>query len=64
MTAINHPRPSLRRRVLDSFPSQSYALGTLLRLVDIVETEDVPTAAVGGRVQPLMQINPKFVERY
>lgn len=34
----------LAERLLDSFPSGSYALSALLRLMDIVESTSVPTA--------------------
>jgi len=54
----------LAERILDAFPSGSYALAGLLRLLDIVETEDVPTAAVECKVQPRMLINPRFVEQH
>jgi hypothetical protein len=49
---------------LDAFPSGSYAVAGLLRLRDIVETTDVPTAAVECKAQPRMLINPKFVEQH
>ena len=51
-------------RILDTFPSGSYALTALLRLLDIVESPAVPTAAVECRVQPRMLINPDFVKRH
>ena len=51
-------------RILDCFPSGNYALSGLLRLVDIVETDEVPTAAVECRVQPRLLVNPKFVEKH
>jgi hypothetical protein len=54
----------LADRILDTFPSGSYALSALLRLMDIVESERVPTAAVECRVQPRLLINPKFVGRH
>ena len=54
----------LADRILDSFPSGSYALSALLRLMDIVESDRVPTAAVECRVQPLLLVNPAFVERH
>ncbi|MEI6136277.1 MAG: hypothetical protein WCQ48_02520, partial [Chloroflexota bacterium] len=40
------PTTPLAERILDAFPSGSYALSGLLRLLDIVETTSVPTAAV------------------
>jgi hypothetical protein len=55
---------ALAERILDAFPSGSYAMAGLLRLLDIVETEEVPTAAVECKVQPRMLINPRFVEQY
>lgn len=54
-------REPLAERILDAFPSGSYALSGLLRLMDIVETTSVPTAAVECRVQPRLLINPEFV---
>ena len=54
----------LAERILDAFPSGSYAVAGLLRLLDIVETTDVPTAAVECNVQPRMLINPQFVEQH
>jgi hypothetical protein len=43
MTSVNSA--TLEERLLDCFPSGSYALAALLRLVDIVPTEAIPTAA-------------------
>jgi hypothetical protein len=62
---MNSPNPvSLEERILDCFPSGSYALAALLRLMDIVPTEAIDTAAVECRVQPRLLINPLFVERH
>ena len=55
---------SLSDRILDSFPSGSYALGALLRLMDIAESDEVPTAAVECQLQPRLLINPGFVEKH
>ena len=55
---------SIAERLLGCFPSGSYALTALLRLMDIVETSEVATAAVECRVQPRLLINPEFVERH
>jgi hypothetical protein len=52
---------TLSEQILDVFPSGSYALSGLLRLLDIVETESVPTAAVECLAQPRLLINPTFV---
>ena len=54
---------NLADRILDTFPSGSYALSALLRVMDIVESDRVPTAAVECRVQPLLMVNPVFVGR-
>ncbi len=62
---MNSPNPvSLEERILDCFPSGSYALAALLRLMDIVPTEAIDTAAVECRIQPRLLINPLFVERH
>jgi hypothetical protein len=59
MTAI-----SIAERVLDAFPSGSYGLLALLRLLDIVETAEVETAAVECTSMPRLLINPQFVEAH
>lgn len=67
MTRPKNPRtPSaaLAERILDAFPSGSYALSGLLRLMDIVETAEVPTAAVECRAQPRLLVNPEFAARH
>lgn len=55
---------SLYEQILDAFPSGSYALTGFLRLLDIVETDQVLTAAVECRAQPRLLINPEFVEQH
>lgn len=55
---------SLAERILDAFPSGSYALSALLRLMDIVECTDVPTAAVECLIQPRLLVNPEFVAKH
>jgi hypothetical protein len=59
MTAI-----SIAERILDAFPSGSYSLLALLRLLDIVETHAVETAAVECTSMPRLLINPQFVEAH
>lgn len=54
----------LSERILNAFPSGSYSLSAFLRLLDIVETDSVPTAAVECRVQPKLLINPAFVAKH
>jgi hypothetical protein len=55
---------AIEERILECFPSGSYALSALLRLMDIVESDRVPTAAVECRIQPRLLINPEFVARH
>ena len=57
-------REDLAERILDAFPSGCYALSGLLRLMDIVESTEVPTAAVECRVQPRLLVNPAFAARH
>ncbi len=52
---------SLADRILSSFPSGSYCLGSLFRIVEIVESTAVPTACVECAERPRMIINPEFV---
>jgi hypothetical protein len=54
----------LEDRILDAFPSGNYGLLALLRLLEIVETTEVPTAAVECTELPRLRINPEFVERH
>lgn len=58
---IHHTGVPIAERILDAFPSGSYALTALLRLLDIVESRNVPTAAVECLIQPRLLINPDFV---
>jgi hypothetical protein len=51
-------------RILDCVPAGTYALRTLFQLVDIVESDEIATAAVEGGQAPRMLVNPGFVERY
>lgn len=57
---MSAPSP-LQDRLLDCFPSGSYALAALLRLMDVVETTAIRTAAVECRSQPRLLLNPEFV---
>ncbi len=54
----------LADRILDSLPSGDYAIGALLRLVDVVESDSVETAAVECVASPRLLINPAFVEKH
>jgi len=55
---------ALAQRVLDAFPSGSYALSALLRLMDIEASREVDTAAVECRMEPRLLINPDFVAQH
>ena len=44
--------------------SGAYALSALLRVLDIVASDTVPTAAVECKLQPRLLINPEFVEKH
>ena len=55
---------TISERILDCFPSGSYALNALLQLMEIVESTDVATAAVECTHQPRMKINPDFVAKH
>ena len=55
---------SLKDRLFDCLPAGRYALAGLLRLVDVVETDAVPTAAVECHAQPRLLINPAFVAQH
>jgi hypothetical protein len=57
------PESSLQERILDAFPSGNYGLLALLRVLDIVETTDVDTAAVECTELPSLRINPVFVQQ-
>ncbi len=57
------PETSIEDRILDAFPSGNYGLLALLRLMDVVETGEVDTAAVECTAFPRLLINPEFVER-
>jgi hypothetical protein len=51
-------------RLLNAFPSASYGLPALLQLSEIVESTEVPTAAVECLRRPRMLINPQFVAEH
>ncbi len=64
LPAMEAPRQPLAERILDAFPSGAYAFSALLRLMDIVESDAVQTAAVECRLQPRLLVNPGFVARH
>ena len=55
---------SIKDRILDCLPAGRYAFTALLRLLDVVETDAVPTAAVECRAQPRLLVSPGFVARH
>ena len=57
-------QPSIAERILDCFPSGKYGLAGLLRLLEMIESTEVSTAAVECRAQPRLLINPQFVDRW
>ena len=56
--------PAIADQILDCFPAGTYALTGLLRLLDIVESRDIPTAAVECTQQPRLLVNPDFIVRH
>ena len=58
MTTTHRP---LADRIFSSFPTGSYCLGSLFRILEIVESTAVPTACVECAERPRMIINPEFV---
>lgn len=52
---------SLRARIFRVLPAASFQMEKLLSLVDIVATEEVPTAAVECLARPRLLLNPGFV---
>lgn len=67
MNQIRHDAPAqsgLMERILNAIPANTYAVTALLSLVDIVESDEVKTAAVTCGAQPRMLVNPQFLERH
>jgi hypothetical protein len=52
---------NLKERIFDCLPAGRYALSGLLRLLDVVVTEEIPSAAVECHKTPRLLINPSFV---
>ena len=55
---------NLKEQIFDCLPAGRYALSGLLRLLDVVETEGVPSAAVECVKTPRLLVNPKFVAEH
>lgn len=54
----------LALRLANCLPGATFELEALIRLVDVVETTDVETAAVTTGLLPRLLINPDFVEQH
>lgn len=54
----------LKETLFHCLPAGRYAMAGLLRLLDVVETDTVPSAAVECHAQPRLLINPAFVSRH
>lgn len=50
--------------MLQAFPAGNYCLPALLRVVEVVETTAVQTAAIECKRAPQLLLNPDFVERH
>ena len=55
---------TLTDQLYGSLPACTYCFPALLRIVDIIETTGVPTAAVECLPQPRMFVNPDFVSKH
>jgi len=55
---------NLKDRLYDCLPAGRYGLSGLLRLLDVVQTDAVPTAAIECRTQPRLLVNPAFVAEH
>ena len=55
---------SIADRVFSTFPSGQYCLPALMRIVEIIESDEVPTACIECTARPRMFINPSFVANH
>lgn len=55
---------NLKEKLFHCLPAGRYALAGMLRLLDVEETDAVPTAAVECHAQPRLLINPAFVAEH
>ena len=55
---------SIADRVHAGVPTGMPETATFLRLAEIIETREVPTAAIGGFARLRLSLNPDFVERH
>jgi hypothetical protein len=54
----------LTTRVLNAIPAAAFEMNALLSLLQIEETDAVPTASVSCERRPVLRINPAFVRRH
>ena len=55
---------SLAMRILDAVPAASHEMTALLGLLRIEESRDVPTACISCERQPVLRVNPDFVQEH
>ena len=55
---------NLKETLFDCLPAGRYALAGMLRLLDVVETDAVPSAAVECTAQPRLLVNPAFMAKH
>ena len=61
---MSAPRDSITDRIFSTFPSGQYCLPALMRILEVVESDAVPSAAVECTARPHMYINPAFVAEH
>jgi len=53
-----------REEIWQAFPAGSYAIAGLMRILEIRESRDVPTAAISGGDTAVILLNPDYVARH
>lgn len=61
MNTLRAQDTGIAARIYQSFPSGTYCLPALLRVLEVVETTKVETAAIECRAVPRLLVNPEFV---
>ena len=61
---MSPPRDSITDRIFSTFPSGQYCLPAMMRILEVVESDEVPSAAVECTARPRMYINPAFVAEH
>ena len=54
----------LEEQILECFPAGNYGMVGMLRLMEIVESDKIPSAAIECKLQPRLLINPNFVREH